>query len=72
MSAQLSGQHGVVITESVLARKGPDYAYAAAFHEPLHDGVEFTVLETREGWGRVALTDGRICWLPLSQTQLIR
>ncbi len=72
MSAQLSGQHGVVITESVLARKGPDYAYAAAFHEPLHDGVEFTLEETREGWGRVALTDGRICWLPLSQTQLIR
>ena len=72
VSAQLVGQHGVVIVDSVLARKGPDYAYAAAFHEPLHDGVEFTLEETREGWGRVALSDGRICWLPLSQTQLIR
>lgn len=72
VSAQLSGQQGVVITDSVLARKGPDYAYAAAFHEPLHDGVEFTLEETRDEWGRVALADGRICWLPLSQTQLIR
>ena len=72
VSAQLSGQYGVVITESVLARKGPDYAYAAAFHEPLHDGVEFTVKEVREDWGLVELVDGRKCWLPLSQAQLIR
>jgi hypothetical protein len=71
MSAQLSGQHGVVITESILARKGPSYAYAAAFHEPLHDGLEFTVQETREDWARIELADGRACWLPLSQVQLI-
>ena len=71
-SAQFVGQHGVVITDTVIARKGPSYAYAAAFHEPVHDGVEFTLEEAREGWGRVALSDGRICWLPLSQTQLIR
>lgn len=71
MSAQLSGQHGVIITESILARKGPSYAYAAAFHEPLHDGLEFTVQETREGWARIELADGRACWLPLSQVQLI-
>ena len=71
MSAQLSGQHGVVVTESILARKGPSYAYAAAFHEPLHDGLEFTVQETRKGWARIELADGRACWLPLSQVQLI-
>jgi len=70
-SAQLSGRQGVVIVESVLARKGPNYAYASAFHEPLHDGVELTVQETRKEWGLVSLADGRECWVPLSQVQLI-
>ena len=72
LSAQLVGQHGVVIADSVLARKGPSYAYAAAFHEPLHDGVELTLHEAREEWGLVSLVDGRKCWVPLSQIQLIR
>ena len=71
VSVQLSGRQGVVIVDSVLARKGPSYAYAAAFHEPLHDGVEFTVQESRQEWGLVALVDGRECWVPLSQVQLI-
>jgi len=71
VSAQLSGRQGVVIVDSVLARKGPSYAYAAAFYEPLHDGVELTVQETRKEWVLVSLVDGRECWVPLSQVQLI-
>lgn len=71
VSVQMSGRQGVVIADSVLARKGPSYAYAAAFHEPLHDGVELTVQETRKEWGLVSLVDGRECWVPLSQVQLI-
>ena len=71
VSAQLSGRQGVVIVDSVLARKGPSYAYAAAFYEPLHDGVELTVQETRKEWVFVSLVDGRECWVPLSQVQLI-
>lgn len=72
VSAQFSGRQGVVVVDSVLARKGPSYAYAAAFHEPLHDGVELTVQETRKEWGLVSLVDGRECWVPLNQLQLIR
>ncbi len=71
VSAQLSGRQGVVIVDSVLARKGPSHAYAAAFYEPLHDGVELTVQETRKEWVLVSLVDGRECWVPLSQVQLI-
>lgn len=70
-SVQMSGREGVVIVDSVIARKGPSYAYAAAFHEPLHDGVELVVRETRQEWGLVSLVDGRECWVPLSQVQLI-
>ncbi|MDG1668948.1 MAG: hypothetical protein P8I96_08495 [Opitutae bacterium] len=61
---------GVVIVDSAIARKGPSYAYASAFHEPLRDGVEFSVKEIRGGWALVELTDGRTCWLLISQVQL--
>jgi tetratricopeptide (TPR) repeat protein len=71
VTAQLSGRQGVVIVDSVLARKGPSYAYTAAFHEPLHDGVELTVHEIRKEWGLVSLVDERECWVPLRQIQLI-
>jgi hypothetical protein len=71
VSAQLSGRQGVVIVDSVIARKGPSYVYAAVFNEPLHDGVELTVQENRNEWGLVSLADGRECWVPLSQLQII-
>lgn len=62
---------GTVITESIFAKKGPSYAYANAFNEPLHDGLEFTLKETRESWARIELADTRECWVPVSQIQLI-
>lgn len=69
---QQSGRYGVVILDEVSARKGPAYSYAKAFYEPLHDGLEFTLLEMRNDWGLIALPDMRECWLPLSQAQLIQ
>ncbi|MEM7673008.1 MAG: tetratricopeptide repeat protein [Verrucomicrobiota bacterium] len=63
--------YGTVITESVFAKKGPSYAFANAFNEPLHDGLEFTLEEIRKSWARIKLADNRICWVPISQIQLI-
>ncbi|TVP75748.1 MAG: hypothetical protein EA353_13320 [Puniceicoccaceae bacterium] len=65
-------QAGVVIASSAAAKKGPGYAYADAFNEPLYSGVEFHLLEQREEWGRVALPDGRQCWLPLRLVEVIK
>ena len=45
---------------------------AVMINEQLHDGVEFTLKEVRDDWALVELADGRECWLPLSQAQLIR
>jgi len=67
-----SGRHGVVIMDEVFARKGPAYSYAKAFNEPLHDGLEFSLIEARGEWGLIALSDGRQCWVPLNQTQLLQ
>ena len=66
-----SRRTGVVVADQVVARKGPAYAYAMAFYEPLYDGLEFTLLETRGDWGLIALSDARQCWILLSQVQLI-
>jgi hypothetical protein len=71
-AARESGCAGVVILEEVTARKGPAYAYAQAFYETLHDGLEFTLLDTRGDWGLIALPDGRQCWIVLTQAQLIQ
>ncbi len=73
LQKQLSSeQSGVVVVDETLSKKGPGYAYADAFQEPLHDGLEFTLREQRDSWGRIELPDGRECWLPLEQAQLIQ
>ena len=61
---------GTVIVDSVYAKKGPGYAYANAFNEALYDGIEYTILETREGWLRIQLMDDRECWIPQSAAQV--
>jgi tetratricopeptide (TPR) repeat protein len=60
---------GVVVVDSVFAKKGPGHAYANAFNEPLHDGLELTVIENRGDWALIELPDSRQCWIPRSQLQ---
>jgi len=66
-----AGKEGVVIVSEIYGRKGPAYSYSTAFHEPLHDGLEFQIVEQRSGWSLVELADGRVCWIPTSETQVI-
>lgn len=66
-----SEPQGVVIVDSLDALKGPGHGYAKAFSQAIHDGVEFTLIENRGEWGLVELTDGRQCWVLLSQTALL-
>ena len=61
---------GVVVVRSVEARKGDGYGYHAAFQNPLREGVEFSVLETRGDWLRVALSEDSTCWLPIQAVEL--
>ncbi|MEM6601299.1 MAG: hypothetical protein AAF649_07940, partial [Verrucomicrobiota bacterium] len=62
---------GVIVVDTVYAKKGPDYAYANAFNEPLHDGLEFILLETRGEWGLIELSDTRQAWIPIQQAHLL-
>lgn len=55
----------VIAPAGVIARNGPSAGvYEATFTQPLEQGVEVRVLESRDGWTRVRLIDGHETWLP--------
>ena len=55
---------GVLIVDEAYGRKGPSYAYTSAFLDPLHNGMELTILEERDDWLWARLEEGSECWLP--------
>ena len=71
-AAGRSGRDGVVVAGSIYGRKGPAYRYEQTFREPLHDGLEFRILDERDEWLLVALDDDRRCWIPADQARRIR
>ncbi len=55
--------HGVVASESAIARKGNAESYDTAFKDPLGRGAEFVVEEQRPGWIRARVGDAGSGWL---------
>ncbi|MCA9299787.1 MAG: hypothetical protein KDA28_12010, partial [Phycisphaerales bacterium] len=54
-----------VILEATVGRAGPhETLYEPSFTAPIGAGVEVRALETRAGWHRVVLADGRQTWVP--------
>lgn len=62
---------GVILEEEVIGRKGDSTTFEPSFKEPLHMGVEFRLVEARQGWLHIELADGRRCWIPASAAELI-
>jgi len=62
---------GVILEGEVIGRKGDSTTFEPSFKEPLHMGVEFKLVEARQGWFHIELTDGRRCWIPASAAELI-
>ncbi len=56
-------RHGVVVVDSAVARMGNAESFAAAFNEPLQEGVEFRVLARRGEWVHVEVSNGLDGWL---------
>ena len=65
----LDGSEGVIVVPEIYGRKGPSFRYQTAFHEPLHDGLEFRVVEERNNWLWIELSDERRCWIPSTQVR---
>ena len=64
-------QPGVIVAQEVTARRGADTAYGPSFDQPLHAGLEFTLIEERDGWYHIALADGHRCWVPAAAAELV-
>ena len=57
-------KHGVIIAKEVVARKGNSTLYEPRFQQPLHAGTEFTLIEARDEWHQIELSDGNRAWIP--------
>ena len=71
-----SRAEGVVTTDGSVLRKGNGEGYQPQLDDPLHEGVEFRILEQREDgqanpWYRVELRDGQDGWLRGDQAEVI-
>jgi hypothetical protein len=66
-----AGRQGVVLLDDVTARKGNGEGFEPQFEEPLHQGVEFEVLDQRPGWFQIELPDGQRGWIRTDQAALV-
>ncbi|MHC4219504.1 MAG: hypothetical protein ACYSU7_13750 [Planctomycetota bacterium] len=62
---------GVVVTDDVTVRKGNGEGFEPQFAEPLHQGVEFRMLEQRPGWLHIELANGKTGWIRSDQAGLL-
>jgi len=62
---------GVITINEVVARQGDGQNYAPSFKEPLHEGTEFVLLESRPGWFHIELTDNSDAWIPRMSADLV-
>ncbi|MGK0184290.1 MAG: tetratricopeptide (TPR) repeat protein [Verrucomicrobiales bacterium] len=67
-----NSRSGVIIADSTIARKGDSESYEPSFQDPLNAGTEFQLLEDRGNWLNISLADGRQCWLPSSDVEMVR
>ena len=62
---------GVLTATNVVLRSGNGEGFGPVVEEPLYEGVEFTILEQRPGWWRIALADGTTGWVSDAQADSI-
>jgi hypothetical protein len=63
---------GVVTAGETVVRKGNGTGFEPRFAEPVHEGVEFIVLEERPGWYRIELVSGADGWIPAESAAVAR
>lgn len=62
---------GVILIDTE-GRAGNSYAYENPLSNPLYPTQIFRLLEEREGWLYIALSNGIKCWIPQNSAKLIR
>lgn len=64
--------HGVIVQEETMARAADSNNAPASFVHPLPAGTEVKVVESREGWTRIGLANGRSAWVRASALELVQ
>ncbi|MCK5674608.1 MAG: tetratricopeptide repeat protein, partial [Spirochaetales bacterium] len=62
---------GVITADAIIARKGDGLSYSPSFEDPLHSGLEFTLINQRPGWYYIELSDNTRTWIPDNAASLI-
>ncbi len=62
---------GVVLADDCVVRKGNSEGFEPQFAQPLHQGVEFGIVETRPGWLLIELPDQKTGWIRADQVGLV-
>jgi len=63
---------GVLVGNDVVIRKGNAESFQPQFEEPMHQGVEFKVLEERPDWLHIELNNGSSGWIPASDAEIVQ
>ncbi len=64
-------QHGVIVLNEVIVRKGNGMNYSPLFKEPIHEGVEFEIIEQRPNWVHILLPNGTQGWVEEESVNII-
>lgn len=73
VEAETQGKNisGVITASEVTARQGDGQNYPPSFKEPLHEGTEFELIESRPGWLHIELSDGTDSWITDDAAELV-
>lgn len=69
--ASSGNTEGVMIADDVIVRKGNGEGFEPQFEEPLHQGVEFQLIEDRADWIHIRLPNSATGWIHMDQAGLI-
>jgi len=63
--------HGVITTNEVIVRKGNGVHFAPILKDPIHEGIEFEVIEQRPDWIHIKLPNGTAGWIQEDDAQIV-
>ena len=63
--------HGVLTANEVIVRKGNGVNYAPMLKDPIHEGIEFEIIEQRPDWLHIKLPNGSTGWIHEEDAQIV-
>jgi len=70
--SSIESTKGIIIKDSIIAKKGNSLVYEDALMSGLNKGCEFTLLEQRKEWIKIKLIDGKEAWIQEGGAKIIK